>query len=130
MSRAADIVAAYVEGKSFAHPHSAEELLVMAHDDMAKRMREAQAYADEIKRRYESAVAQRAMECISPFKEVELVPPSTIRPGQWTAVLRPAMYEFHHMSTHPSQWDVRFKEDVCERAGKHLARLIFSSFEK
>lgn len=130
MSRAAEIVSAYVEGKSFAYPHSAEEFLAMAYDDMAKKMREAQAYAEEIKRLYESAVAARAMECISPYKEAELIPPGNLRPEEWTARLSPVQYTFHHMSAHPSKWDVRFKEDVCHRAGEHLARVIFRSFEK
>lgn len=129
MDRAAEIVSAFVEGKSFAYPHSAEEFLAMAYDDMAQKMREAQAYAEKVKGRYESAVAARAMECVSSYKEAALIPPGKVRPEVWTARLEPVQYSFHHMSAHPSEWDARFKEDVCRRAGEHLARVIFRSLE-
>lgn len=128
MSRAAEIVAAYVEGKSFACPHTAEEFLAMAYDDMAKRLREANAYADEIKRRYESAVESRALECVSSYRKAEIVP-SPNDPTVWKARMHPVEYEFRHLSAHPFKWDEQFKYDVSRRAGDVLARVIFKALE-
>jgi hypothetical protein len=120
MSRAAQIVADYTTGRSFAYPHSAEEYLAMAYDDMAARMREAQQREREMRERYDSLIEERALE-IARYTKVEVLPPIPKNPGVWTLRLDPMLYEVHMLSSHPTKWHPAARNAIVKAAGDVFA---------
>ena len=124
MSRPLEIVASYTQGKSFAHPHSTLDFLAMAYDELLDRMRQTEREMGKVRAAYQSTIEDRANDMLCGH-DLEVLPPPPSRPGVWSVALKPIAFEWHHMSAHPTKWDVEFAEATARKAGDMIARKLF-----
>ena len=123
MSRAAQIITEFCRDRSFAYPHSAEEYLAMAYDEVHEQMRQAQRDAYEANRKLRSTIEDRAIEILSGH-DVEIKP--TDDPTVWRFSLQPVRAYSKMLSAKPSRWD----RDLLTAVFKEITRLVSASFER
>ncbi len=125
MSRAAQIVTNYSQGRDFSRHLSAEDLLALAYDEMADLLRKANAEREEMRQRLESTVAARALE-VTERAGFDLQP--NPRDWTWVLTLRPMLHEVRMMSADPAKWDDTVLMAVADQAAQQFASRIFKTF--
>jgi hypothetical protein len=123
-----EIIAAYTHGREFAYPHSAEEYLAMAYNDMAKQLSEARAAQREAEAKVESAVHRLAVE-VAQFKDGEVLP-HPHDPTVWRLHLEPALWEFRMLSADPANWHPEMIDRVARAVGEALGHKIVRRLHK
>lgn len=126
MSRAAEIVARFSEGKSFERLHSAADLLAMAYDELQSMYWSAEERAREAQRKLDSTIQARALELVAGY-EAEIKPAGI--PGQWSFDLKPMRFETTMLCAHPSKWDPNVRDAVIKQAGQAFTHLVFKTLK-
>jgi F0F1-type ATP synthase membrane subunit b/b' len=87
MSRAAEIVANYVQGRHFYHHHTAEEFLAMAYDELRGRLKRAEQEVATSRKQMESTVHDIAVSFT--LNSELIVAPELHDPTVWKLAIEP-----------------------------------------